>query len=153
MIDKEHIEQLIADHIQGTDFFVVDMAIEPDNRIRVAMDGDNGIGIDDCVAISRHIESMLDRDAEDFSLEVMSAGMELKIPRQYKKNVGRTLEITTTTGQRIKGELVQANEQAVVLAYEILVKEEGKKRKTKKTEEQAIAYKDIQSSKVIVSFK
>ncbi|NNF81604.1 MAG: ribosome assembly cofactor RimP, partial [Flavobacteriaceae bacterium] len=83
---------------ERSDLFLIDLIILDDNKIRVIVDGDNGITVDDCVFLSRAIEGELDRDEIDFSLEVTSAGATspLEHARQFKKNIGRSLEIRTT---------------------------------------------------------
>ena len=101
MIDKVGILDLVCGFLEGTDKFLVDLHISKDNRINVSIDGDNGINIDDCIELSRYIESHLDREVEDFELNVASAGLDtpLKLLRQYKKNVGRSLRVELMTGE------------------------------------------------------
>ena len=85
MIDKLHVLDIIHSHLQGSDKFLVDLKITSDNRIFVSIDGDEGVLIDDCVALSRAIENSLDRDAEDFELNVASAG-----PANTRRTSGRS---------------------------------------------------------------
>jgi ribosome maturation factor RimP len=121
----------------------------------VLLDGDNGITIDRCVKVSRAIEQSFDREEEDFELEVASAGLSesLKLPRQYKKNVGRSLEVVKADGQKIKGLLLSANQEAFVLEVESMVKPEGKKRKEKVIDQFEIPYTDVKSAIVVISFR
>ena len=93
MIDKFKVLDIVKDALEGSDKFLVSMKITPDNRIFVDIDGDNGINIDDCIELSRTIENQLDRDEEDFELNVSSAGADapLKMPRQYRRQIGRVL--------------------------------------------------------------
>lgn len=146
MIDKLHVLSVIDDALSGTDKFLVDLKISTDNRINVAIDGDNGIIIDDCVELSRAIENSLDRDAEDFELNVASAGLDspLKLKRQYKKNVGQELSVTTFDGEHVEGRLVEADDE------QITIKQAG--RKNAPAEPMHFAYGDIKTAKIIVKF-
>lgn len=146
MIDKLQILEVIDRELSGSDKFLVDLKISTDNRINVSIDGDNGITIDDCIALSRAIENSLDRDAEDFELNVASAGADspLKLKRQYKKNIGRELSVTTFDGGYMEGRLVDADEEKIVL------KLAGKKNSANEPVE--FAYPDIKTAKVIIKF-
>ena len=99
MIEKIKILELVNQALEGTDKFLVNLKVTPDNRIYV--DGDNGVTIDDCIELSRAIESRLDRDEEDFALDVSSAGADqpLKLTRQMVKNIGREVEAMTFDGR------------------------------------------------------
>ena len=146
MIDKLKVLEIIDRELSGSDKFLVDLKISTDNRINVAIDGDNGITIDDCIELSRAIENSLDRDVEDFELNVASAGLEspLKLKRQYKKNVGRELSVTTFDGEHIEGRLVEADDDKIVL------KLVGKKNVN--NEPVQFAYADIKTAKIIIKF-
>jgi ribosome maturation factor RimP len=98
------IKELVDRHLSGTDRFLVDVLIKPGNRIYVFIDGDHGVTIDDCVKISRMLEAELDREREDFELNVSSSGADqpLRMPRQYPKNIGRSLHIKLAEPQEIK---------------------------------------------------
>ncbi|MGX8712752.1 MAG: ribosome assembly cofactor RimP [bacterium] len=146
MIEKIKILELVDKTLEGSEKFLVSLKITPDNRIFVDIDGDNGVTIDDCIALSRAIEGQLDRDEEDFELNVSSAGADqpLKLTRQYRKNVGRELEVVTVDGERAEGTLEDASDEGIVL-------------RTKGTKKQApetlrIAYKDIKSARVVLKF-
>lgn len=146
MIDKLHVLSIIDDALAGTDKFLVDLKISTDNRINVAIDGDNGIVIDDCIDLSRKIENSLDRDVEDFELNVASAGLDshLKLKRQYFKNVGRDLTVTTFDGETNEGTLVEADEDT------ISIKLPG--RKNMKSGPLKIPYTDIKTAKIVIKF-
>ncbi len=152
MISKEKIESLVAEKISGTDFFVAELKVSADNKISVYLDSFSGIKIEDCVAVSRHIEGNLDRDEEDFELEVSSAGVGLpfKVIEQYKKNIGRVVEVLTANGQKIEGELTQVNEEDFTVRYEKKVAVEGKKRKQLQEFEDRFAYSDVKSTKEVL---
>ncbi|MBR6440789.1 MAG: ribosome assembly cofactor RimP, partial [Bacteroidales bacterium] len=113
MIEKIKILELVNNALDGSDKFLVSLKITPDNRIFVDIDGDNGINVDDCIELSRAIESQLDRDEEDFELNVSSAGADqpLKLTRQYRKNIGRDVEVVYLDGEKVEGELTAADEE------------------------------------------
>ena len=117
MIEKIKILELVNDALEGSDKFLVNLKITPDNRIYVDIDGDNGVTIDDCIALSRAIEGNLDRDEEDFALDVSSAGADapLKLTRQFVKNIGRDVEAVSYDGEKVEGELMAADEESVTL--------------------------------------
>ena len=146
MIDKLHVLSVIDAALQGTDKFLVDLKITSDNRINVAIDGDNGIVIDDCIALSRQIENSLDRDVEDFELNVASAGLDspLKLKRQYKKNIGQELSVTTFDGQTIEGHLADADDDHITLKLP--------RKKNPGGEPLVIAYPDIKTAKIVIKF-
>ena len=119
MIEKIKILELVNNALEGSDKFLVNLKITPDNRIYVDIDGDNGVTIDDCIELSRAIESQLDRDAEDFELNVSSAGADqpLKMTRQYRKNIGYEVEVLTADGRKLKGILADADESRIMQAW------------------------------------
>ena len=146
MIDKIHVLNVIQTELEGTDKFLVDLKITSDNRIYVSIDGDNGIVIDDCIALSRAIENSLDRDAEDFALNVASAGLDtpLKLQRQYRKNVGRDLAVDTAEGEHLEGVLAEADETGIAL------RPFGRKKAN--DEPRRLTYSEIRAAKVMVRF-
>ncbi|MDD3566817.1 MAG: ribosome assembly cofactor RimP [Bacteroidales bacterium] len=155
MIDKKLVESIVNEQLNPNEEFVVDITVSASNKIMVLLDGDNGITIDRCVKVSRAIEQSFDRDEEDFELEVASAGLSesLRLPRQYKKNVGRSLEVVKSDGQKLKGLLLSANDSTLALEVESMVKPEGKKRKEKVVEQFEIPYTEVKSAFVVISFR
>lgn len=146
MIEKIKILELVQGALEGTDKYLVNLKVTPDNRIYVDIDGDNGVNIDDCIELSRAVESQLDRDEEDFELNVSSAGADspLKLTRQYVKNVGRDLEVVMFDGKEAEGTLETADDNGIVL-------------RTKGTKKQApetlhLAYSDIKTARVVLKF-
>lgn len=131
MIDKSKIENLVNAHIAGTDMFLVEVSVTPQNAITVFLDSDTSLGLDACIATSKFIESNLDREAEDFELCVSSAGLTepLKVTRQYVKNIGRDLWVTTTDGMKVTGKLVAFNGTSIDLEVEKKVKLEASNKK------------------------
>ena len=133
--------------------FLIKLNITPDNVIKVIIDGDNGVGIDDCVNISRAIEGQIDEET-DFSLEVTSFGAEepFVVPRQYQKNVGRTVQITTTDGKVQEGVLKGEVDGVVTLETETREPKPVGKGKITVKKEHSFALSDIKEAKVIIKF-
>ena len=117
MIEKIKILELVNQALEGRDKFLVNLKITPDNRIYVDIDGDNGVTIDDCIELSRAIESSLDRNEEDFALDVSSAGADqpLKLKRQYTKNLGREVEALAADGEKTIGILSEVGDDDFML--------------------------------------
>ena len=155
LITKQNIESLVLESISDKDLFLVEVSISASNVIQVSIDGDLGVGIDTCVSISRFIESKLDREAEDFELTVMSAGLSepFKVYRQYLKNVGKQVSIVASDGKKYIGELLTVNPDGVVVKYEETVKM-GPKGKKKQVEiEKEFAFSEIKKTLLEISFK
>ncbi len=152
---KEKVEELLQEAIQGKDIFLVDLKVTPSNSIQILVDTIEGITIDQCVEISRHIEHNLDRDEQDFELQVSSPGLDvpLKIFEQYKKNVGRELNIQLSEGKTIKGKLIKAEKNRITLETSKKERIEGRKKKQVIKEEHNVDLSDIISAKIIISFK
>tara|TARA_B110000503_G_C7170789_1_gene424166 strand:- start:66 stop:533 length:468 start_codon:yes stop_codon:yes gene_type:complete len=155
MITKSEIVKLVEEEIEGTEYYIVDVSVSSSNQIRVEIDGDKGVKINDCVQISRHIEGNYDREEVDFELTVSSAGMDqpFKILRQYQRYVGREVEMKTTEGDKIKGILISADENAVVLEVARKEKIEGKKKKQIVIENKTVPMEQVKETKVVISFK
>jgi ribosome maturation factor RimP len=155
MIHKENIEELVEEKIAGTDIFLVDVKVSSANLIQVEIDSENGISVSDCVEVSRHVEFSLDREKEDFELQVSSPGVgqPLKKFRQYKKNIGRNAEVLLEDGIKHTGKLVSCQENEIALEEEVKIKDE--KTKKKKTIRQIIKIplNKIKETKITVSFK
>lgn len=155
MITKSEIVKLVEEKIEGTEYFIVDISVSPSNQIRVEIDGNRGVQINDCVQISRHIEGNYDREEVDFELTVSSAGMDqpFKILRQYERYIGREVETKTTTGDKMKGILVSADQDSMVLEITRKEKIEGKKKKQLVTENKIVPMEQVKETKVVISFK
>lgn len=154
MIDKEKILNLVKEKLEES-MFLVDVSVNTSNVIHVEIDSFSGLSIDQCVALSRHIESNLDRESDDFELQVSSpgAGLPFKVKEQYLKNTGRELEITLKDGIVLKGLLVEANEEEILIETSAKEKPEGSNKKVLVTRTNRVAYDDIQRARVIISFK
>jgi ribosome maturation factor RimP len=133
--------------------FLIDLTITESMKIIVTLDGDQGVTLQDCVDISRTLEQNLDREEQDFSLEVASAGVStpLKLVRQYKKNIGRVLKVKTAT-DTIEAVLSEANEEFITLTW--TAREPKKIGKGKETVEKKIElpYSEIKEAIVTITF-
>jgi ribosome maturation factor RimP len=151
MITKEKV-QFLVEEVLSNDMFIVDITVGIANQILVSVDSDAGISIGECVQISRHVESSLDREVEDFSLEVSSPGlsMPLKVTRQYLKNIGREVEVVTKSGEKQKGILKSADSEGFVLEFVV----KGKVNGIKVEELKSLTYNfdQIKTVKIIISF-
>jgi ribosome maturation factor RimP len=154
MTFKEKVNALVDEALsERPSVFLIDLAITDAFKMIVSLDGDNGVALQDCIDISRAIESNLDREEQDFSLEVASVGVgsPLKMIRQYKKNVGRTLIVKTET-EIIEAELVEANDVFIILSWKAREpKKVGKGKETVQKELQ-LPYADIKEAIVTVTF-
>lgn len=155
MIDKQMVIQLAEEKLASSGNYLVDVEIQPGNVIIVEIDNDEAVCIDDCVELSRFIEEHLDRDSEDFELEVGSAGITspFKILRQYQKNIGKEVEVLLASGMKLTGILKSADENGIVLTVEKQLKPEGAKRKITVEEDLAYTYNEIKSTKYLIRFK
>ena len=155
MITKEAIYQKVCHFLENSDYYLVDLKISTDNRISIEIDAIEGVSIDFCVELNRHIESCLDREEEDYELEVSSAGLTepFKVLNQYKKNINNEVEVLTKAGKKTIGILTEVNETAFTIQIEKMEKPEGAKRKIKTTENIIFSYEDIKTTKYIYRFK
>lgn len=154
MTFKEKVTNLLEEGLlENPSLFLVDLSISEGYKITVTLDGDNGVTLQDCIDVSRIIENNLDREEQDFSLEVASAGVStpLKLVRQYKKNIGRTLKVKTTA-ETIEAKLEAATEESITLSW--TAREPKKIGKGKETVEhqREIPYLEIKEAIVIIIF-
>ena len=155
MIDTKKIIEAAERHLEGTDRFVVECTCTPGNEIELTIDSDTTVGIDACVELSRAIEADLDRDAEDFSLTVASAGIgsDLRTLRQYRKITGRPVEVLLTSGVKILARLEAADEEGITLSYDEKVTVEGRKRKELRHVEKRYAFGEIKYTREYLDYK
>lgn len=154
MIDRDRIISLIQERLDESEVFVVDIQVKSGNVIRVYIDEPTGISLDTCIEFSRLIEFGLDRETEDFELQVSSPGLTeaLKVPQQYTKHIGNSLKIMTNDEETFIGELLSADEQGIQINAEIKVKEAGKKKKKTEIQSKRLEYKEIKTTKVNLVF-
>jgi len=154
MISLEKIKSLIAEKLEEGNYFVVSLDVSTTNKIKLVVDSFEGITIQECVAFSRQIEHNLDREEEDFELEVASPGLSspLTVIQQYQKNIGRDLNVLLSDNTRITGQLLEVNEDVITLLEKKKVKVEGKKKKQTVEEKIIIKFTDIQSALIVIKF-
>jgi ribosome maturation factor RimP len=154
MISTESIHSIVSQILENTECFVVEVSVKPGNRIFVFADKLEGITIDECAEISREIEKHLDRDVEDYELEVSSPGLTLpfRVKQQYFKNIGNDLEIIFLSGEKITGKLLSMSDSSINVEAAKKVKTPGKKRPEVIMENITIEFKNIKSTKVLINF-
>ena len=158
MIAKKLIIELAEERIAEHDekLYIVELTIGAGNKIIVELDREEGfVAIEDCIKVSRNIEHNLDREEEDFSLEVSSAGMTkpFRVLKQYYKNVGREVKVLTLEhGKSFEGTLKSADENGFVLETKEKKRIEGKKKKEWVIEELPFNYNEVKETKLIISF-
>ena len=150
MISKDRVTELALEKIKELGYFLVDVKISATNEIIILFDKDDGVVIDDCLKVSRHIEGNLDRDIEDYQLTVCSPGIDkpFKVKEQYQKNIGREVKIKTTSGDRYKGTLISYND---ILVLETKTKQ--KKKKELLIEKIEIPKGRLKETKLVLKFK
>ncbi|MTK52318.1 ribosome assembly cofactor RimP [Paludibacter sp.] len=155
MIQKEQIYQFVEAFIAGTENFIVDVKVNAENNIVVEIDSEKGIDIEYCAELSRFIESQLDREVEDFELEVGSAGLgsPFKVLKQYQKNIGNEVEVLTKTGKKFSAILKDAAEDTFTVTVTKQVKPEGAKRKITVEEDEVYSYNEVKYTKYLIRFK
>jgi len=155
MTFKNKVQEVLdAALVERKELFLIDLSINDANKISIVLDGDLGINLQDCIDISRAVENNLDREEQDFSLEVASAGISspLKLVRQYKKNIGRTLKVKTNSLEEIEAQLTMANDEKITIEWQ--AREPKKIGKGKETVDKKLelSYENIKEAIVIISF-
>ncbi len=152
MITKEQVQFLVEEKLSD-DLFIVEINVGAGNAISVTLDSFSGMSIDKCVEISRHIEHHFDREVEDYSLEVSSPGLTqpFKVLNQYKKNIGKEIDVVTLEGKKLSGILKSADEAGFTLETIIKTKVDGKKME--ETKELTFSFEQIKTVKVVITFK
>ncbi|CAM2918619.1 ribosome assembly cofactor RimP [Chryseobacterium flavum] len=152
---RKRIEELLNEFLETRkDLFLIDLKISAGDDITVILDGDNGVSLQDCLDASRAIEFNMDREEHDFSLQVMSAGLSepLSIPRQFRKNLGREIEVMLEDSSKIEGELSKADEDKITLILRYRKPKDIGKGKVDVEEEKEIPYSEIKKALVIIKF-
>lgn len=155
MIEKSTILPIVKEWLTDKDYFLVDVKISPDSKIVVEIDHAEGVWIEDCVELSRFIESKLDREKEDFELEVGSAGIgqPFKVLEQYLIHIGSNVEVMTKDGKRETGVLKAADANQFVVTSQNKVKLEGEKRPKLVDLDVTYSYEEIKYTKYLIVFK
>ena len=148
------VENLLQNALdERQDLFLIDLSITNDNAIKIVIDGDNGVTVDDCVFVSRAVEHNIDREDIDFALEVTSAGATspLQHSRQFIKNIGRNLEVKTSDDV-IKGSLVEATENEITVQWKTREHKPVGKGKVTVQKEVKIPLNSIVEAKIMIKF-
>ena len=161
MIAEEKVRSLVEEQIGESDKFIVDVKVYSNNKIVVLLDAYSGIGIEDCIDVSKHVESAFDRDEEDFELEVSSAGLDspFMVMDQYKKSLGKEVKVITEEGRKVEGVLAEVDDDGIVLKYEEKQRLEGRRKKVKVPVERRLFFNgqekesNIKTTKIVISFK
>ena len=155
MIEKKTVCQIVEEWLEGKDYFLVEVTVSPDDKIVVEIDHAEGVWIEDCVELSRFIESKLNLEEEDYELEVGSAGIgqPFKVLQQYYIHIGQEVEVVTRDGRKLAGTLKDADEEKFTVGVEKKVKLEGSKRPKLIEEDETFTYEQIKYTKYLISFK
>ena len=155
MIDKNVVTRIVEEWLEGKDYFLVDVTVTPDDKIVVEIDHAEGVWIDDCVDLSRYIESKLNREEEDYELEVGSAGIgqPFKVLQQYIIHIGKEVEVLGKDAKKGTGVLTDANEENFTITVQVKVKPEGAKRPKLVEQNVTFVYDEIKYTKYLISFK
>ncbi len=158
MISKSRVTELINERIAELDngLFVVSLSISSRNSILVELDKhEGGVSVKDCISVSRNIEHNLDREEEDFELSVTSAGLDkgLRVFPQYKKNIGREVDVKLVDGGGIVGTMIDATPDQIVVQTTRKEKIEGKKKKEVIVEDHVLPMNKVKETKIVISFK
>ena len=152
---KEIVSSLVNEALANKpSMFLIDLVVSEDNKISIILDDDNGVILKDCMDVSRFIEHELDKDELLYSIDVASAGVStpLKFIRQYKKNVGRNLKVTTSELDKIEAKLTEATDETVTLEWQSREPKKIGKGKETVNNKKEIAYADIKEAIVLISF-
>lgn len=155
MISKSAVQEAVEQWLEGKEYFLVDINISADDRIVVEIDHQDGVWIEDCADLSRHIETCLNRDDEDYELEVGSAGLgqPFRVRRQYEIHIGKEVETQTKDGRKLHGTLVSVSDDGFQLSIQQKVKEEGRKRPVIKEIPLDLRFDDVAYTKYVIKVK
>jgi Uncharacterized protein conserved in bacteria len=154
MITDKLISEIVNNAISQSELFIVDITVKAGNKILVLADSPNGISIDECAMISRAIEQHLNRDVEDFELEVSSPGLSqpFKVIQQFQKNIGRQVEVILKDGDKHYGKLISAENGSFTVETKERIKLEGKKKAEQVIQQHIINLDEVKSTKVVINF-
>ena len=155
MIDRNVVKSIVEKWLEDKSYFLVDIEVSAENKILVEIDHADGVWIEDCVELSKFIEDRLNRDEEDYELEVGSAGLgqPFKVPQQYENHVGKEVEVLTADGKKVKGVLKSVDGTKFTVAVIEKVTVEGKKRPQKMEVDYDYDMTEVKYTKYLISFK
>jgi len=154
MITEKQVLDLIKEKLEEKNCFVVELDVRAGNNILLEIDGVDGFTIQDCIEFSRAVEHNLDREEDDFELNVSSPGLDkpFRVIEQYKKNVGRDVKVITKDDTKFKGNLKRVGDAEIELEYSYKEKIEGKKKKKTVVKQELIELDNIKETTLIISF-
>lgn len=149
MISKSAVETAVNEWLEDKEYFLVEVSVTADNQVIVVIDHAEGVWIEDCADLSRFIESRIDREQEDYELEVGSAGLgyPFKVRRQWEVNIGKPIETQLKDGKKLRGQLTAVNEDTFDITAEEKVRHEGEKRPKKEMVTRTLRYDDCMYTK------
>lgn len=155
MIDKKAVKEIVEKWLEDKEYFLVDVEVSSDNCVVVEIDHADGVWIEDCAELSRFIEENIDREVEDYELEVGSAGLgqPFKVPQQYQNFVGQEVEVLDADGKKVKGLLKSVDGNDFVVTVNEKVQVEGKKRPVKMDVDHTYQMDKVKYCKYLISFK
>ena len=153
-MEAKEIRNFIERYLTGSDLFLVDVKVKPDNFIEVEIDSDSPVSIEDCEKITKAIESEFDRDKEDYTLEVGSAGLTspFKVKRQYQKNIGNEVEVVKKDGKKLTGVLTSVGDEDFTIVSKEKVKKPESKRPVIEDVAHTLRYEEIKQTKYLLKF-
>ncbi|MBQ9640483.1 MAG: ribosome assembly cofactor RimP [Bacteroidaceae bacterium] len=155
MIDKSKVRDLALEWLTGREYFLVDVEVDNQNKITVEIDHRDGVWIEDCCELSKFIEAHLDRDVEDYELEVGSAGIgqPFKVLQQYVNSIGYDVELLTADGKKMEGSMKDATPEGFTVTVREKQRLEEKKRPVMVDVDKTFAYDEVKWVRSIIDFK
>lgn len=155
MIEKNVVKEIVNEWLADKEYFLVDVEISHDDKIVVEIDHADGVWIEDCVELSKFIEERLNRDEEDYELEVGSAGLgqPFKVPQQYVNFIGKEVEVLAADGKKVKGMLKSVEGRSFTVTVQERVKVEGKKRPVLTDVDHLYQMDEVKYCKYLIAFK
>ena len=155
MISKDTLKSYVEEWLQESDYFLVDIMMEGDDRIAIEIDHADGVWIEDCAELSRFLQEKLGEELDDFELEVGSAGLgqPFKVEQQYRNHVGDQVEVIDAEGRKLTGTLKQVDGCRFTLTTQEKQVPEGKKRPVKVDVDREFSMDEVKSTKYLLSFK
>jgi ribosome maturation factor RimP len=154
MIDKAIVKKLVEEMLDDK-MFLVEITVSQRNVINVFVDSYDGLTIEQCISISRHVEHSFDREEEDFELQVSSPGLseKFKVKEQFYKYIGREIEIVTVSDVELEGVIQSATDEEIIVETSAREMVEGQKKKQLVVKQHHLKYDEIKSAKAVISFK
>ena len=155
MINKEIIQTLTEEWLQGNEYFLVDINFAADDRIVIEIDHADGVWIEDCAALSRFLQERLGEELGEYELEVGSAGLgqPFKVAQQYINHIGDTLEVLQADGKKVQGVLKAVDAPNFTITVQEKQKQEGKKRPVLVDVDKTYQMDDVKYAKYLLAFK